>query len=251
MLISEIDLLNQYFKNLYHDAMSRAYETAYQHIVSSVNSDSMLLDCGASSGSVFDLVSRRCTLSSDQYRGIEWNAQCVEKGRMQGLNIEQGDLNKGIASDNDMFSCVYALSVLEHLLNPCRFLKETHRVLKPGGRLVLLTPNISTYFTAVLILLGKMPSSGPHPDSDQLLKAEEVFKVSADSLNPDTEIDTPSHRHLVVFSYRVLLQYLKMIGFSKIAGQGFGLYPFPSFLQPALEKIDPYHCHQMVIVAEK
>jgi hypothetical protein len=68
---------------------------------------------------------------------------------------------------------------------------------------------------------------------------------------PDTESDTPVHRHLIVFSYRVLMQYLKMIGFSNVKGRGFGLYPFPRSMQPFLERLDPYHCHQMVMVAEK
>lgn len=143
------------------------------------------------------------------------------------------------------------MSVLEHLLNPCYYLKECYRVLDEGGSLVILTPNISTYFTAVLILLGKMPSSGPHPDSDLLIKQEELFKVSHESLQPDTETDTPVHRHLVVFSYLVLLSYFRMLGFSEVKGYGFGLYPFPNFMQPLLERIDPYHCHQMVIVARK
>jgi hypothetical protein len=123
--------------------------------------------------------------------------------------------------------------------------------LKQGGTFVLLTPNISTYFTAILILLGRMPSSGPHPDSDVLVKEEEVFKVSSDQLQWDTESDTPVHRHLVVFSYKVLKKYLKMLGFSHIRGYGFGLYPFPNFIQPVFEKIDPYHCHQMVFIAKK
>jgi hypothetical protein len=124
-------------------------------------------------------------------------------------------------------------------------------VLRPGGQLVLLTPNISTYFTAVLILLGKMPSSGPHPDSDALLKSQEVIKVSSESLESDIEADTPMHRHLVVFSYRVLRQYLQMIGFVNVRGYGFGLYPFPVFAQSVLQRLDPYHCHQMVFVAKK
>lgn len=116
---------------------------------------------------------------------------------------------------------------------------------------MILTPNISTYFTAALILAGKMPSSGPHPDSDALLKKEELFKVSHESLQPDTETDTPVHRHLVVFSFKVLKSYLSMLGFEEIRGYGYGLYPFPNFMQKPLEKLDPYHCHQMVFVARK
>jgi len=231
--------------------MSRAYNAAYEHITSSVDPDSAILDCGANNGWTFDHISKKCEIERSQYRGIEWNARCVEEGRNRGLDITQGDLNIGIPFESEVYSCVYALSVLEHLLNPCRFIKECHRVLRPGGQLVLLTPNISTYFTAVLILFGKMPSSGPHPDSDQLLNSEEVFKVSSDNRKPDTESDTPVHRHIVVFSFRVLRQYLNMVGFSSVTGHGFGLYPFPKGVQPLMERLDPYHCHQMVFVARK
>jgi hypothetical protein len=55
----------------------------------------------------------------------------------------------------------------------------------------------------------------------------------------------------VVFSYKVLRRYLDMLGFSDIRGYGFGLYPFPNFMQPLLEKLDPWHAHQMVFVARK
>ena len=244
-------MLSQYFRSMYQHTMSRAYETAYEHIASAVGPNSAVLDCGANNGWTFDLISKRCQVTPNQYHGIEWNARCIEEGRHRGLNITYGDLNKGIPQESEVFSCVYALSVLEHLLNPCRFMKDCHRVLRPGGHLVLLTPNISTYFTAVLILLGKMPSSGPHPDSNELLNKEEIFKVSSEDLKPDAEDDTPVHRHLVVFSFRVLRDYLRMIGFSSVTGYGFGLYPFPNFMQPFLERLDPYHCHQMVFVAKK
>jgi hypothetical protein len=42
-----------------------------------------------------------------------------------------------------------------------------------------------------------------------------------------------------------------MLGFTGIRGYGFGVYPFPGFLQPMLEKIDPWHAHQMVFIARK
>lgn len=99
--------------------------------------------------------------------------------------------------------------------------------------------------------LGKMPSSGPHPDSEALLEQEEVFRVSDNKLREHSGSDTPGHRHLIVFSYRVLLSYLRALGFRQVSGYGFGLYPFPNSMQPFLERLDPYHCHQTVLIATK
>ncbi|OAI09702.1 hypothetical protein A1332_05875 [Methylomonas methanica] len=245
-------MLQRYFKSLYQRTMSEAYSLASREIVSGLKENGgACLDCGANSGYWFDRLASEIGLTPAQYHGIEWDNDSVNAAQLKQLNVQQGDLNKKLPFENDTFSCVFALSVLEHLLNGCHFLKETHRTLKPGGKLVLLTPNISTYFTATLILAGRMPSSGPHPDSDMLMKSEEIFKVSADELRWDTESDTPVHRHLVVFSYLTLKKYLNTIGFSQVTGYGFGLYPLPNFIQPVFEKIDPYHCHQMVFIARK
>lgn len=244
-------MLQPYFKSLYQRTMSKAYARAHGEIVSTLEQGGACLDCGAQSGQEFRFLQQTMDLQANRYTGIEWNPGMVAFAREQGLDLHQGDLNQALPFEDDSFRCIFGLSVLEHLLNPCRYLGECYRCLEPGGALVILTPNISTYFTAALVLAGKMPSTGPHPDSDILLMNEELFKVSSDYIQPDAQIDTPMHRHLVIFSFRVLRSYLGTLGFHTVKGYGFGLYPFPNFTQPLLEKIDPYHCHQMVFVATK
>jgi SAM-dependent methyltransferase len=242
-------MLAAYFKNCYRDTMDRAYAHAEAAIIDALKEGGRCLDCGATDGYWYGRLQTSIGLAPDRYSGIEWDAEACARGQARGLNLIQGDLNEPLPFGDGEFRCIIALSVLEHLLYGCRFLQECKRVLEPGGVLVLLTPNIATYFTAVRILMGKMPSSGPHPDSTLLLASEEPLQVRDESLVPDVESDRPVHRHLVVFSYRVLHRYLGMLGFASIAGRGFGLYPFPVFMQPLLERIDPYHCHQMVFVA--
>ena len=244
-------MLQKYFHNLYQEAMQKAYAKAHQEIIASLTDGGSCLDCGANAGQKYEYLREMVDLPPREYHGIEWNENLVNIGQKKNINILQGDLNRELAFPADTFRCVFGLSVLEHLLNPCRHLQECYRVLEEDGSLVILTPNISTFFTAYLILLGKMPSTGPHPDSNLLLKQEELYKVSNECLQPDVEASTPMHRHLVVFSYRVLISYLRMLGFRNVQGYGFGLYPFPGFMQPLLEKIDPWHCHQMVVVARK
>lgn len=246
-----VTMIQGYFRSLYERTMREAYGLSRRAIADSLDDGGHCLDCGAHAGKEFELLNQLCVLDKDRYHGVEWSAPAVEAGRGKGLDIVEGNLNANLKFADEQFQCVFALSVVEHLLNPCRFLREAHRCLKSGGSLIILTPNISTFFTIALLLAGKMPSSGPHPDSDALLKKHEPFRVSDPNLISDTETDTPVHRHLVVFSYRVLLSYLEMLGFSRIEGHAFGLYPFPNFMQKTLERVDPYHCHQMVFVARK
>jgi 2-polyprenyl-3-methyl-5-hydroxy-6-metoxy-1,4-benzoquinol methylase len=241
--------VQRYFRALYRRTVRESYGMAHREAIAALQGGGDLLDCGAGSGHLYGEVLRPAGVDADRYRGIEWHADTVAQAG--GLDVRHGDLNQPLPFAADSFRCVIGLSVLEHLLKPCAFLRQCHRVLAPGGTLVILTPNISTYFTAALILAGRMPSSGPTPDSAALVKSEELFEVSRLEFPQEDDTDTPQHRHLVIFSFLVLRRYLRMLGFRSVRGHGFGLYPFPNVMQPMLEKLDPYHCHQMVFVAVK
>jgi len=56
----------------------------------------------------------------------------VELAHEKGINVTQGDLNKRIMYPNESFACIFGLSVLEHLLNPCNYMRECYRCLEKG-----------------------------------------------------------------------------------------------------------------------
>lgn len=237
-------------RNFLRGQYLRTMEHAYRHARSAAKAGNgtRVLDCGCGDGAELEL-----TFSSGsdiQYTGLEWSASEVEKGRREGREVLQADLNRPLPLADGSKDRVLALSVLEHLLMPSAFLGECHRVLAPGGRLVILTPNISTYFTALQILAGRMPSSGPHPDSNWLLDREQG-PAFGDRGRDDLSSATPQHRHLVVFSFSSLARLLDGIGFDVVDARGFGWYPLPGWMQTPFERMDPWHCHQMVFVCER
>jgi SAM-dependent methyltransferase len=211
-----------------------------------------VLDCGSSDGHEWRETFREGAQAPTglRYTGLEWHEESAALGRSHGLDIVSADLNERLPLADASQDRVIAYSVVEHLLMPCRFMTQCHRVLRPGGKLVILTPNISTYFTALLVLAGKMPSSGPHPDSASLVRREELVRVTG-LAGSDVEHDRPEHRHLIVFSYSVLRRFLEAAGFEIEASRGFGYYPLPRFIQPVFERLDPWHCHQMVFVCRR
>lgn len=244
--------------NYFHKILKRQYQSAMREAYAFARSaaalsDGNVLDCGCASGHELQATFGPSVANPGfHYSGLEWSQEAVRRGKSAGLDIRHGDLNKPLPFDADSQDCVIAFSVVEHLLMPCSFLGECHRVLKPGGRLVVLTPNISTYFTAAQILLGRMPSSGPHPDSNLMLESGHPPKVTElERATADITSDTPEHRHLVVFSFKALHGFLTAIGFEVTAARGFGYYPLPLWLQPLLERMDRNHCHQMVLVCDK
>ena len=66
------------------------------------------------------------------------------------LIVSDVEGKKGLPFPNDHFDVIYNKSFMEHLREPDLFLKEAHRVLKPGGIILCLIPdweaNYKTYF---------------------------------------------------------------------------------------------------------
>lgn len=242
-------MFENYFEQLYENTMNRIYQDARKRIAESLSSGGLCLDCGAGAGHQFNFINMYIELPAESYFGIEWEQRSVLKAKQNGFQIDHGDLNKNLPFEDNFFQCVFGLSVLEHLVNGCHFLKEARRILKPGGHLILVTPNLSAWFNVMLLAIGRMPSSGPHPDSEILLQKNRTFQFG-ERKNFRVEEDASPHRHLVVFTYRTLHDYLKLLGFRKISARAYGYYPFPQKMQRLFEKLDPWHCHQLLFDCE-
>jgi SAM-dependent methyltransferase len=78
--------------------------------------------------------------------GVEISSWAVEEGRKAGLNIFEGTLMAAAYPDN-FFDAVSMFDVLEHLSSPKEYIEEIYRILKPGGVLVVETPNVDGFFS--------------------------------------------------------------------------------------------------------
>jgi SAM-dependent methyltransferase len=73
-------------------------------------------------------------------KGLDPDLSAVEAARSRGLEVSHGTLSDGHFPDG-YFDLVLMSHVLEHLRDIGAAVAEVHRILKPGGRLVALTPN--------------------------------------------------------------------------------------------------------------
>ncbi len=89
--------------------------------------------------------------------------QFAKKDKSNKFIFAVGDLNEKVNFPDNMFNIVVCLAVLEHLFDPFFVLKEIHRVLKPGGILILEVPNIAYFKYRLQLLFGKLPvTSSPY-----------------------------------------------------------------------------------------
>lgn len=73
-------------------------------------------------------------------QGVELSENGVQACRMSNLPVHHGDLFSAGFSDQ-RFDLVTVRHVIEHVPEPCSFMSELARILRPGGRLVLETPS--------------------------------------------------------------------------------------------------------------
>jgi len=100
-----------------------------------------LLDVGCGKGDFMSRMHRQGWV----VEGLEVDAQAVEYARsISGLAVHLGSLETIKFPDNS-FDAITSNHVIEHVHDPISLIQECLRVLKPGGRLVLATPNIESF----------------------------------------------------------------------------------------------------------
>lgn len=98
-------------------------------------------------------------------RGFEvWGADVDRsaEARLDG-RFRRADLNSPLPWDDGAFDAVFSIEGFEHLENGFAFLREARRVLKPGGLLVLTTPNIVSLRSRVRYFASGFFHKDPRP----------------------------------------------------------------------------------------
>ncbi|MCP5516397.1 MAG: methyltransferase domain-containing protein [Verrucomicrobiales bacterium] len=95
-----------------------------------------LLDVGCGVGQVL----RRWQENGFEAHGVEVSEPSVRRARESGLNCQPYD-GRALPFPDGHFAGAGALNVLEHVEAPEAFIPELVRVVEPGGRVVISSPN--------------------------------------------------------------------------------------------------------------
>lgn len=96
---------------------------------------SSILDVGAGQG----YFSRRL---KDMGYAVHACDYLSENFRCPDIPFITADLNERIPCSDDQYDCTMSIEVIEHIENHFRFMSEAMRVTKPGGLLIVTTPNV-------------------------------------------------------------------------------------------------------------
>ncbi|MDD3024885.1 MAG: class I SAM-dependent methyltransferase [Syntrophomonadaceae bacterium] len=115
-------------------------------------------------------------------RGVDFDPLAVESAERKGLQVDLGTVEAQGYPDN-CFDVITMCHLIEHDADPFSLLCECYRIMKPGGRLVIVTPNNDSW-------------------------GHKVFKENWFALDPP--------RHIYIFSTRNLMTITSQAGFKPV-----------------------------------
>ena len=114
--------------------------------------DSKVLDLGCGRGGVVELFWKDVKLAV----GIDPDVPSLTEHRAHGMPVIRGR-GEHLPFAGESFDLIVCLWVLEHLRNPEVVLRGVHRVLRPGGHFLFLTPNLRNPLLALNRLGRALP----------------------------------------------------------------------------------------------
>jgi 2-polyprenyl-3-methyl-5-hydroxy-6-metoxy-1,4-benzoquinol methylase len=109
------------------------------------------LDVGCSTGRVL----RLATLLGYEVTGLDYSKWAADHCASLGFHTRTGSL-LGQWSEGEQFDVIHCSHTIEHVPDPVSYLREMHRLLKPGGHLMLAFPNYRSL--PRMILRDKWPA---------------------------------------------------------------------------------------------
>jgi 2-polyprenyl-3-methyl-5-hydroxy-6-metoxy-1,4-benzoquinol methylase len=114
-------------------------DARYRHLRRPPVGADRLLDVGCGNG---DLLQRAQSLGW-KVEGFDFDPKAVAAAQAAGLKVRLGSIQL-YSNTREAFDVVTCNHVIEHVHEPRQLLAAMHRVLKPGGRLWIETPNIGS-----------------------------------------------------------------------------------------------------------
>lgn len=98
-----------------------------------------LLEVGAGNGYFLEIAQEK----KWNIHGTEVSENCIDKCIKKEIQLDKGQLSELKYPDNH-FDVIVAIELIEHLIDPKKFVQECYRILRPGGLMYVTTPNFNS-----------------------------------------------------------------------------------------------------------
>ena len=151
-----------------------------------------ILDVGCGTG----LNAQRLVGMGHTVVGIDVSTVAIEQFRQKGFEGFVHDITKD-GPDGTLtpgsFDLVFASEVIEHVPDTETFLRNVARIVRPGGLLILSTPNSAFWAYRLMSLIGQAPSEFQHPGHVRFFSRRSLVSAIESA---GFEVSTAAARHM-------------------------------------------------------
>ncbi len=105
--------------------------------------DAKIIDTGCGDGFHLDLL-RQYGNKNWTLEGIDIDRRAVKMAEEKGLKIHTGSIEEIELASNE-YDLAIMIQTIEHVAEPSEVLRAVHNILKPGGRLIVVTDNTDSF----------------------------------------------------------------------------------------------------------
>ncbi len=179
-----------------------------------VTGPAVIIDLGCGDGSALAIAAEHNP--AHRFAGIDWSGDALRQAQAAGLTVVRASVSGGSLPVADGAADVVIMSeLIEHLVDPDGAVAEARRILRPGGSLLLSTPNLAAWYNRGLLAFGIQPIF-----SEVSLRG--VFG------RPGRVVAG----HLRLFTRRALTEFLTASGFRCVTVTGARYHDVPRPLAP-------------------
>lgn len=117
-----------------------------------------ILDMGCGTG----MNSKVMTDLGHSVVGVDISEQAIKKYNLRGFVGYVMSIESKLNFSDEEFDLVFCSEIIEHLVNPDNLVSEAFRILRPGGKLIISTPNSAFWVYRIAGVLGKTVSELQH-----------------------------------------------------------------------------------------
>ena len=134
-----------------------------------------ILDIGCGSGANSIALAQK----GHRLHGVDVSEVAIKQYCRHGFDGRVADIEFGLDYPDASFDLAFCSEVIEHMTSPEILASEISRILKPGGLLVLSTPNSAFWLYRLLGLFGYTVSELQHPKHFQFFSRRSLIKLLA------------------------------------------------------------------------
>jgi ubiquinone/menaquinone biosynthesis C-methylase UbiE len=200
------------------DRQRKALDAVAAALIRSPDRPARVLDIGCGDGTFLERLAARIADPAVSFVGVDYSEHQLAKAARLPFEFHACDLGEGIPLPDQSVEVVHAAEIIEHLYDPDLLIEECARVLRPGGHLVVTTPNLQAWFNRVLFLIGIQPLFHETSSRSTEVGAGAVRRFKR---------DTRPVGHLRLFNRTALVDLVRREGFTNVAVRGARYHDMP------------------------